>query len=730
MRDVVARAVATAIEAPAGPVHLNLPFRASLLPDGPLAPEPRCRRPRPHHDVGGGESGCRATATSIARSADRGAAAGRSSWSGPLDRAGAAGRHRATGRRPAAHPSSPTPWPTCAWAPTTGRELVDAARRAAPVARRSAPRHAPDLVLRLGAHPDVRRDPGVPGADGDAEQLVVDDGGWNEPTLLGRHHGPRRPGGARRCAGRPPRRDRQPAAASLGGRPGWMPARAADTAIRAASSPHRGAIRGWRVRGARRTSLPDGALLVRRQLDAGARPRRVPGGRRYPGPLPRQPGRQRHRRRRLVGARRGRGRASGRCCWSSATSSFVHDLNALVAARLHDLSADHRGHRQRRRRHLLVPAAGHGRSGPSIGLPEHFEELFGTPHGVDVLAVARVLGAETAELEPGRHRCGRGRLDGASRRPGAAPAHRPSTQRGAAPPGPGRRDRGHRGDPHRRSPDGVALRRQRRRAVVVRCCCSTGSPAAARPGRRSCPRSARDRRVDRGRPAGPRRLRRAATRAPRGRAARRRTSPRILRRLDAAPRTSSATPLGHASRSGWPSTRPALVAPPDARVAVGRHRRRQATRDAPGVADQRWVDAARQRATWTGSLATGRRSRSSPARRDAAPRSRGAARVAAPAQPTRGPGRQPAGRGTGRHGARSTTGCGDIRAPTLVISGRLDPRGTERAAEVAAAIPDADPRDHRRCRPCAAPRDAGALPGARPRLPRDPVASATPSATT
>ena len=38
---------------------------------------------------------------------------------------------------------------------------------------------------------------------------------------------------------------------------------------------------------------------------------------------------------------------------------------------------------------------------PDIGLPEHYEQLLGMPHGVDILAVARILGAETADLQPG-----------------------------------------------------------------------------------------------------------------------------------------------------------------------------------------------------------------------------------------------------------------------------------------------------------------------------------------
>ena len=71
--------------------------------------------------------------------------------------------------------------------------------------------------------------------------------------------------------------------------------------------------------------------------------------------------------------------------------SFLHDLGALVTARL--TTAD-----------LLVVLVNNDGGGifsllpqartdaPGAGLPEHFEELFGTPHGIDIGAVVRSFG--------------------------------------------------------------------------------------------------------------------------------------------------------------------------------------------------------------------------------------------------------------------------------------------------------------------------------------------------
>jgi 2-succinyl-5-enolpyruvyl-6-hydroxy-3-cyclohexene-1-carboxylate synthase len=77
--------------------------------------------------------------------------------------------------------------------------------------------------------------------------------------------------------------------------------------------------------------------------------------------------------------------------------SFLHDLNALVTARLHGLSATI----------VLIDNDGGGifsflpqatTIAPEIGLPDHYEELFGTPHGIDVGPVVTALGGSYRSL--------------------------------------------------------------------------------------------------------------------------------------------------------------------------------------------------------------------------------------------------------------------------------------------------------------------------------------------
>jgi 2-succinyl-5-enolpyruvyl-6-hydroxy-3-cyclohexene-1-carboxylate synthase len=79
--------------------------------------------------------------------------------------------------------------------------------------------------------------------------------------------------------------------------------------------------------------------------------------------------------------------------------SFLHDLNALVAARLHGLSATI----------VLVDNDGGGifsflpqaaTDAAEVGLPEHYEELFGTPHGIDVGPIIAALGGEYRAIAP------------------------------------------------------------------------------------------------------------------------------------------------------------------------------------------------------------------------------------------------------------------------------------------------------------------------------------------
>jgi 2-succinyl-5-enolpyruvyl-6-hydroxy-3-cyclohexene-1-carboxylate synthase len=79
--------------------------------------------------------------------------------------------------------------------------------------------------------------------------------------------------------------------------------------------------------------------------------------------------------------------------------SFLHDLNALVTARLHHLSATI----------VLVNNDGGGifsflpqasTDDPGVGLPDAYEELFGTPHGLDFGPIVRAMGAAHAVAGP------------------------------------------------------------------------------------------------------------------------------------------------------------------------------------------------------------------------------------------------------------------------------------------------------------------------------------------
>ncbi|MBX5446529.1 thiamine pyrophosphate-dependent enzyme, partial [Sphaerobacter sp.] len=65
--------------------------------------------------------------------------------------------------------------------------------------------------------------------------------------------------------------------------------------------------------------------------------------------------------------------------------SFYHDMNGLLAAKLHDLSATV----------VLLNNDGGGIFSflPQAAYPEHFEALFGTPHGLDFRPVADLYGA-------------------------------------------------------------------------------------------------------------------------------------------------------------------------------------------------------------------------------------------------------------------------------------------------------------------------------------------------
>ena len=393
VRSVAGRAVATARAGPAGAVHLNIPFREPLIPDGDLRPRaPADGEPsRPFTDVLSGPRTLAASA--VADLAGRLAGAQRGLIvAGPQDDpelpAALARLADAT-----AFPILADPLSGARCGPHDRSHVIargDLLCR--PGAWRDA--HAPDLVIRFGAIPTSRPLLALL-QDAAPDQLVVDgDGGYREPTLLPTTfvHAD----AAITAAALADALATGPGAAPPAGnawRDGWLAADgAADAALRAwlAGVESRGEAFEGAPFAHLGELLPDGAMLWAgssmpvRDLDAW-----LPGTSRAIRPLANRGANGIDG---VVSSALGAAAAGvGHVALVVGDLSFLHDLNALAAAKLHRLSATI----------VLVANDGGGifsflpqarADAPGAGLPEHYEELFGTPHGIDLGPIVEALG--------------------------------------------------------------------------------------------------------------------------------------------------------------------------------------------------------------------------------------------------------------------------------------------------------------------------------------------------
>jgi 2-succinyl-5-enolpyruvyl-6-hydroxy-3-cyclohexene-1-carboxylate synthase len=366
-RSIAARAVAESVGPPAGPVHLNLAFREPLVPTGaPLVEAPGRPDGRPWTSV------TRPTRAPDAATVARVAQAVRDRPRGLV----VAGWGSNASADAVDRFSAAAGWPVLA-DPIAGLRRGPHAVSTYEALLRSpgfAERHRPDLVLRLGAAPTSK--PVTAWLDPDVPQLLVDpDGAWLDP---GR-------GVAERIAV-----DADPLLAALADALGPPPDRVSAwlDVWRASEHTARVAIDdlldGWEAPFEGRVArdvvdvLPDGATLIVassmpvRDVEAFARPR---SGLRFL-------------------ANRGVNGIDGFV--STALGAAARSAGPTVAL-LGDLCLLHDGNG-------LLGAAGRGvdvtfvvldNDGggifsflPQAQLPEHFEHLFGTPHGVDLVAMA------------------------------------------------------------------------------------------------------------------------------------------------------------------------------------------------------------------------------------------------------------------------------------------------------------------------------------------------------
>ncbi len=389
VRGVAGRAVAMAAEGPAGPVHLNVPFREPLLPDGPLASTSDDVPARPFTDVVAGR-----------RTVDPGA----------VDRlVGRLGTER--GLIVAGPDDDPRlPAALARLADATGFPILAdplSGLRAGPHDRmmvisradllcRPGPwidAHEPELVIRTGAMPTswpiaellARAKPELIVLDGDA--------GWRESALLPATfvHGDAA----------------STADAVVGRRTGW----AGDTAWAAdwlwADRAADAAMDAWLAAldepfeaapfVALADVLPEGAVLWSgssmpvRDMDTW-----LPSTNRA---ITFRSNRGANGIDGVISSALGGAAAGGApVALVIGDVSVLHDVSALGMARQQGLNLTI----------ILVDNDGGGifsflpqaaSNAPGTGLPEHYEALFGTPHGTDLPAVIRAFGA--GYREPG-----------------------------------------------------------------------------------------------------------------------------------------------------------------------------------------------------------------------------------------------------------------------------------------------------------------------------------------
>jgi 2-succinyl-5-enolpyruvyl-6-hydroxy-3-cyclohexene-1-carboxylate synthase len=409
VRSLAGRAAATALAAPRGPVHLNFALREPLIPArplGPLANDPGdspllAREGAPFVDaIAGLPVLC---SGDMAALADRLAATERGLIvAGPQDDpelpAALARLAAATG-----YPILADPLSQVRVGPHA-RSLVVATGDLLARPGRWIETHRADLVLRFGAMPTSKPILQMLQATRPALLVVDGGGGWRESALLPAtfvhaDEAMLADGLAVELQGR--RGVEGSAAATSRWTADWL---AAD---RAAA----GAQAGWLARPPASTEpfeprpfsiladiMPDGGIIWAgssmpvRDMDA-----YLPSG---PRAIRCYSNRGANGIDGVVSSALGAAAAdTGPVVLVVGDVSFLHDLNALVAARLHDLSATI----------VLINNDGGGifsflpqaaSDDPGVGLPDAYEELFGTPHGIDFAPIVRALGAEHSVAGP------------------------------------------------------------------------------------------------------------------------------------------------------------------------------------------------------------------------------------------------------------------------------------------------------------------------------------------